>query len=153
MDDGKKFLGIMCACNSCRLDTGMEFQAWVPIPTTNISLDEEGKIPLSSFDIGTLKEYRSSQKVRRYHCGTCGASVLYTLDGRPGLVNVAAGLMDAPEGARAENWVEYWTARLSSREDALQRAESLVLGMDDGLKSFAKERGLVHRRPTTDQKE
>lgn len=147
MDGGKKFLGIMCACNSCRLDTGMEFQAWVPIPSINISLDGGTQSLLANFEFGTLKEYRSSQKVRRYHCETCGASVFYVIDDRAGLVNVAAGLLDAPEGARAGSWVEYWTGRLSSREDAVQRAESLVLGMDDGLKDFAKEHGLVHKRP------
>lgn len=149
MDNGRKFLGIMCACNSCRLDVGMEFQAWVPIPTINMSLDSEGTKPFSSFKIGTLKEFRSSQKVSRYHCGTCGASVLYVIDDRPGLVNVAAGAFDAPEGARADSWVEYWTARLSSREDAMSRAESLVSGMDKGLKEFGKHYGLVHKRPAT----
>lgn len=153
MNGGKNFLGIMCVCNSCRLDTGMEFQAWVAIPAINISLDMEGKRPLSTFDIGTLKEYRSSEKVRRYHCGTCGASVLYVINDRPGLLNVAAGLLDAPEGARAGTWVEYWTARLSSREDAISRAESLVVGMDSGLNDFAKEHGLVHKRPATGQED
>jgi hypothetical protein len=137
MDDGKKFLGGFCACNSCRLDTGMEWMQWAFIPTIDISLDREGKKPFQ-LPFGTLKTYNSSKGVERYHCGTCGASVFFTSDERRDLVDLAVGLIDAPEGARAETWLEFWTQRLSYREDAIPRAKSLTIAMEDGLKKFGE---------------
>jgi hypothetical protein len=51
------------------------------------------------------------------------------------LLDVAVGLLAADEGARAEGWLEWWTERLSFREDAVERAGSLVEGIEAGLKS------------------
>ena len=136
-DNGTKFLAGNCSCNSCRLDTGMEFISWAFVPTLDISLDAEGKTSFS-LPFGTLQGYRSSPDVNRYHCGTCGASAFFQTDERMDLVDVAIGLMDAPEGARAESWVEWTTKRLSFREDGIARAEALTLGVENGLAEFAK---------------
>ena len=55
------------------------------------------------------KSEGQSGSVVRYHRGTCGASVFFTTDARTDLIDVAVDLMDAPEGARAESWLEFWT--------------------------------------------
>lgn len=136
-DEGRKFLAGLCSCNSCRLDTGMEFIEWAFVPTIDITQDAEGKVPFSP-PYGTFKGYRSGRDVTRYHCGTCGASAIYWADDRTNLVDVAVGLMDAPEGARAETWLEWRTQRLSFREDALPRAKDLTLAVEHGLDEFGK---------------
>lgn len=148
-DNDTKFLGGVCACNSCRLDSGCEWVEWAFVPTIDISLDAEGRQP---YDLpfgaeagwGTLKGYKSSisgensnRDVWRYHCGTCGAMVFFTCDERTNLIDVGVGLLDAPEGARAETWLEWATNRLSFREDSVPRAQSLTLAVEDGLKKFA----------------
>ena len=134
----KKFLGGLCTCNSCRLAAGMECVEWAFVPTADITLDAEGKVPFS-LPFGSLKSYRSSSKATRYFCGTCGAMVFWHGDERPGLIDVAAGLLAAPEGARAESWLEWRTERLSYREDAVDRAGSLVRGIEAGLNGYGKK--------------
>ncbi|KAI7190241.1 hypothetical protein KC316_g9614 [Hortaea werneckii] len=140
--NGTKYLAGLCTCNSCRLAAGMEWVQWAFIPTTSISLDPEGRDPFPSgtpFSFGTLKHYRSSEKATRYFCGTCGANVFWSGDERPGLIDVAVGLLDAAEGARAEDWLEWRTERVSYREDAVPRAESLIHGLEKGLKAYGVE--------------
>ena len=138
-DDGKKFLAGVCACNSCRLDTGMEWIEWTFIPAVDISLDLEGDIPFS-LPFGTLQAYESSPGITRYHCGACGASAFFHSTARTGLLDVAAGLSDAPEGARAETWLEWRTERLSYREDAIDRAKDLTLALEHGLLEFGQRK-------------
>lgn len=138
-DNGRKFLGGVCSCNSCRLDSGFEWIEWAFVPTVDISQDADGKVRFS-VPFGTLKAYRSNHDVTRYHCGTCGASAFYQTDDRTDLVDVAVGLMDAPEGARAETWLEFSTKRLSFREDALPRARDLTLAVEYGLEEFGKRK-------------
>lgn len=134
----QKFLAGVCACDSCRLAFGTEFIQWAFVPTVDISISADGKTPFSR-EFGTLKGYRSSKVATRRFCGECGATVFWDGDVRPGLIDVAVGLCDAEEGARAESWFEWRTERLSYREDAVGRAESLVLGIEQGMERYAKE--------------
>lgn len=136
-ESGKKYLGGVCSCNSCRLDTGMEWVEWAFVPAVDISLDREGNVPFSR-DFGTLKRYRSSENAIRYHCSTCGATVFFFGEDRPHVIDVAVGLLDASEGARAESWLEFWCGRLSFREDAIPRAESLTLAVEKSLKEHGE---------------
>ncbi|RMY70150.1 hypothetical protein D0863_05973 [Hortaea werneckii] len=140
--NGTKYLAGLCTCNSCRLAAGMEWVQWAFIPTTSITLDPAGGNPSPSetpFSFGTLKHYRSSDQATRYFCGICGANVFWCGDERPGLIDVAVGLLDAAEGARAEDWLEWRTERVSYREDAVPRAESLIYGLEKGLKAYGEE--------------
>jgi len=138
-DDHKKYLAGVCACNSCRLAVGMEWVEWAFVPTVDISLDAEGKVPFSR-EFGTLKHYRSSDVATRHFCDTCGATVFWDGDERPQLIDVAVGLLNAPEGARAESWLDWRSERLSYREDAAPRAESVTLGVEAGLKEYGKRK-------------
>ncbi|KAK0832916.1 hypothetical protein LTR73_002003 [Friedmanniomyces endolithicus] len=132
-----KYLAGTCACDSCRLATGQEHITWAFVPTPNISLDAAGSVPFSR-TFGTLRSYRSSEGVTRHFCGSCGATVFLDGDERPLLVDVAVGVLDAREGSRAEGWLEWWTGRLSFREDALGRARGLTEGVEEGMGAFGR---------------
>lgn len=148
-----KFLGGLCSCDSCRLASGMEITPWAFIPSIDISLDAEGKVPFT-LRFGSLQSYNSSEGVTRHFCSTCGAIVFYADVERDktSLLDVAAGLLSAPEGARAESWLEWRTERLSYREDAVGRATSLVEGVEKGLKEF-REKGYGRLGPTEEVSE
>lgn len=46
-----------------------------------------------------LRWYRSSEKVRRGFCATCGSSLLWDVDGRAKIA-IAMGAFDAPTGTQ-----------------------------------------------------
>jgi len=148
-----KFLAGLCSCNSCRLASGMEITPWAFIPRIDISLDAEGKVPFQD-NFGTLKNYNSSEGVMRSFCSVCGAIVFFADSERDKttLLDVAVGLLSAPEGSRAESWLEWRTERLSFREDAVGRANSLVEGVENGLREF-RENGLGRLGPAKEVSE
>jgi len=117
----------------------MEWVEWAFIPAIDITLDLEGDIPFA-LPFGTLQAYKSSPGITRYHCGTCGSSAFFHSAARTGLLDVALGLLDAPEGARAETWLEWRTERLSFREDAIERAKDLTLAVEQGLLQFEQRK-------------
>ncbi|KAL2135035.1 hypothetical protein VTI74DRAFT_10072 [Chaetomium olivicolor] len=65
-----------------------------------------------------LKSYESSPGRIREFCARCGATVFWHDGFRPDLIDVSVGLLRAPEGARAEGWLEWWTGRVSFSEEA-----------------------------------
>ncbi|KAF2167887.1 hypothetical protein M409DRAFT_53837 [Zasmidium cellare ATCC 36951] len=138
-DNRTKFLAGLCSCNSCRLAAGVEITTWAFIPAFQITQDKEGKIPWSG-DFGTLRKYESSPGCYRYFCSRCGAIVFYDADGREFLKDVAVGLVDAPEGSRAESWFGWRTRRLGYRDDDIPRAESFVLAIEKGLREWEASR-------------
>lgn len=91
-----------------------------------------------------MKSYRSSDKATRYFCGQCGANVFWIGDERPGLLDVAVGLLDAAEGALARSWLEWRTGRISFKEDANGRAGKLVDNVEMALGEWAKTAGQSH---------
>ena len=100
----KKYTAGIDLCTSCRLTTGFELSCWVSVPLTKVQMPDGSPLNL---DTGTFKSYRSSSGVFRHFCGTCGATVLVAKDNQS-WVDIAAGLLRAEEGARAERWLE-WT--------------------------------------------
>lgn len=130
---GTKYLAGTCACRSCRLASGFPIQTWAFVPMSNI-LTLYGR-PLS-FILGSLKQFNSSPGVYREFCGTCGATVFWHCDERPDLIDVSVGLLRAEEGSRAEKWLEWWTERVSFKEDAVDKA--LIDALEDGLSKITK---------------
>ncbi|KAH6961735.1 Mss4-like protein, partial [Ilyonectria sp. MPI-CAGE-AT-0026] len=143
-----KYLAGTCACRSCRLASGFEIQAWAFVPRSNIFFQVPGPndsqvIPLN-FDTlppGILRSYASSPEVLREFCGGCGATVFWHDRSRPDVIDVSVGLLDAEEGARAENWVESWTKRGSFSEvetartgAASRTARDLITSPEKGMK-------------------
>lgn len=115
--DKTKWFGSFDACDSCRLVSSTPLVSWIfPTPSA-ITLADGSPYPTDG-SLGTAKKYSTSPGVNRTFCGTCGATVTYGCDDRKELVDVAAGLLRAPSGARAEDWIEWRTWRLSYEEDA-----------------------------------
>jgi hypothetical protein len=90
------------------------------------------------FDSPTLKSFKSSENVTRYHCGSCGATVFYTADTRPEVIDVAVGLLRAPSGARAEEWLD-WRTRISFEGDA--KHARLLKNFKEGLEAWGERTG------------
>ncbi|KAI0886043.1 uncharacterized protein GGS22DRAFT_159678 [Annulohypoxylon maeteangense] len=157
------YLAGLCACRSCRLTSGFEAQTWTFVPRSNIfflppshsssphAAIENTLIPLdfSALPKGILQSYESSPGVLREFCPRCGATVFWHDRWRPGIVDVSTGLLDAPEGARAESWLDWWYSRVSFAEDAgngrvgeaAQWAENVVDSFSKGLKLWEENGG------------
>ena len=118
-----KHLASFDVCDSCRLSCGVDVLHWtftmlrhISFPETTHSLGQSG-FPQTTSDLraavsrqdgrdsrlGTLAFYASSNDVQRYFCSKCSATVFYAVDERPDIVDLAAGLLESPAGARAED--------------------------------------------------
>jgi len=136
---GPRYLAGHCACASCRLIAGHDVAQWAFVPTAAIALADGAAFPAARRAWGTLKAYRSSEGVTRRFCGVCGASVFWDGDERPQLLDVAVGVLDAPSGARAEEWLVWWTGRVSYAEEAHNKV--LVKSLERGLREWAETEG------------
>jgi hypothetical protein len=117
--DNTKYLAGTCACRSCRLTSGFEIQTWAFIPRSNIifhirsrssaeaALDQSEAHHFATLPDGILHSYESSPGVFRESCPICGATVFWHDKRRPQLFDVSAGLFCAPDGARAESWLDW----------------------------------------------
>ena len=122
---GTKYFAGTCACMSCRFASGNDVQTWAFVPKVNIRQINDSSL---DFHTGTLKQYVSSAGVYRHFCGKCSATVFWRSDRRPGLIDVSTGLLEADSGARAEELLEWATAKVSFQEDAQNRAFIAELG-------------------------
>jgi hypothetical protein len=127
-DNGTKYLAGTCACRSCRLASGVPVQTWAFIPKANIQQPDGSPW---EFARGSLKQYKSSSGVFREFCNVCGATAFWHCEERPDLIDVSVGLLRATEGSRAETWLQWWTKRVSFREEALDRP--LIDRLERGL--------------------
>lgn len=131
-DGNTKYLAGTCACTTCRLASGFPIQTWAFVPKSNIfNIDRS---PLS-FDRGTMQRYNSSPGVYREFCNCCGANVFWHNAERPTVVDVSVGLLRG-NGARAENWLEWATGRVSFTELAAQK--DLVGLLEVGLRQYQR---------------
>lgn len=132
--NGSKYLAGTCACRSCRLGSGSPIQAWAFVPKANL-LQFDGT-PFT-YGTGSLRQIESSKDCFREFCGTCGATIFWHCRERPDLVDVSVGLLRAKEGSRAMTWLDWWTERVSFKEDALDKA--LIENLEKGLGRINKE--------------
>lgn len=118
-DRTNKSLASFDVCDSCRLHFGADIVHWTFADLANISQADGGPFPKTMAElkaavdagdsaVGTLTYYQSSPDVQRYFCKVCFASAFYACDDRPNIVDVAIGLLEAPDGARAEGFLS-WT--------------------------------------------
>ncbi|KAK2615468.1 hypothetical protein N8I77_002219 [Diaporthe amygdali] len=126
----RKLMGSVDPCDSCRLSSGVDFWAWsfvflrhigfpsktgggisFPADTKKLKAAVLTQGPDRNPRLGTLSFYSSSEDVQRYFCSCCSASVFYAVDDRPDLVDVAVGLLDAADGARAESLLSWGMVR------------------------------------------
>ena len=93
-------------------------------------------------NLGLLKCYKSSSNVTREFCGTCGATIFWRGDEkRGGLVDLSTGLLDAEDGVRAENWLHWFTGRVSFEEEVESRFKGFVWDVKEGLETWGREKG------------
>ncbi|MFQ5608970.1 MAG: GFA family protein [Gammaproteobacteria bacterium] len=86
-----------CHCRSCRLAVGAPFVAWMTLPASGFSLTR-----------GELALCRSSQKVSRGFCASCGTSLTYAHEDRPDEIDVTLATLDEP-GSLRPAW-HIWTS-------------------------------------------
>jgi hypothetical protein len=128
------YLAGTCTCTSCRRSSGFPITFWSFVPTCNIFQDEDCTVPFQRNPYwGTMTTYNSSEGVSRTFCSRCGCTVFW--DGRADgtLVDVAVGILHDESGARAEDWLSWWTERVSFRELGFEREGGLVEGLEEGL--------------------
>lgn len=120
-DKNGKMIATFDTCDSCRLQAGVDIFHWTFAEMKNLSFAEgvEGGFPQTMKELceavdakdrrmGTLGYFQSSPDVHRYFCRTCSATIFFSRDDRPGVVDVAVGVLDSPDGARAEGFLS-WT--------------------------------------------
>lgn len=127
-DGATRYLAGTCACNTCRLSSGFPIQTWAFVPKSNI-LEVDGS-PLD-FNHGKIKRHNSSPGVYREFCSCCGATAFWHCDERPLLIDVSVGLLRAG-GARAEDWLEWASDRVSFAEMAVQ--SDLIGKLEEGVR-------------------
>lgn len=123
------------ACDSCRFMVGVPIMHWTFARVAQLGFasgnqDHEG-FPTNTPDLkaavkagkngrfGTLTFYESSPDVQRYYCSRCSASVFYAVDDLPDQVDIAMGLLHAPEGSRAGSWVEWEWGGLGHKDNTI----------------------------------
>ncbi|KAE9369722.1 hypothetical protein N431DRAFT_427876 [Stipitochalara longipes BDJ] len=134
-DNDTKYLAGTCTCRSCRAASGFEIQPWAFIPKCNIFQEDGSPI---NFNFGTMKTYESSKDIWREFCRVCGATIFWHCKERPELLDVSVGLLDPKEGARVESWLDWWTGRVSFKEDGV--SSSLIESLEIGLKQWGEEK-------------
>jgi hypothetical protein len=134
-----KLIGGFCMCDSCRLAAGVDIFHWTYAEMKNISFADGTRLPESVRKlkelvdgnekvVGTLTYYTSREDVQRYFCSNCSACVFYAVADRPDVLDVAIGLLDASDGARAEGF-------LSWNFGGIGHAEDVKGGWREGLKT------------------
>ena len=133
-----RYMAGLCACNSCRKSSGFDVQAWAFIPLVNLhEAEDDAKLDIDALKKSSgMKTHHSSPGKYREFCGRCGATIFWHCDERPGLMDVSIGLMDAPEGARADTWLDFSTGRVSFEEEAVNKR--FVGGLKEGMKAWGE---------------
>ncbi|KAL0941376.1 DUF636 domain protein [Colletotrichum truncatum] len=146
-----KYRGSLECCDSCRMSFGADLLAWTFAPLSHVEFGGHEKPGASQFPrsvsalkdavtskekdprLGTLAVYNSSPDVERYFCSRCSASVFYAVHDRPDMVDIAVGLLDHPDGARAESLLDW-------RLDKVGWAQDAAGGWREALADSAKKR-------------
>ncbi|KJZ77332.1 hypothetical protein HIM_03056 [Hirsutella minnesotensis 3608] len=137
--DKSKWIASLDACSDCRLTSGTHVVGWTFVP---FAMCEPSFWP--NLQIGTAKSFSSSEGVLRSFCGTCGATLFYTCKDRTSneetaVVDIATGIIRAPEGAMAEDWVT-WKTPIAFTPDGESFDRDFTLALSEGMRNWAKEK-------------
>ena len=124
------------ACDSCRLHVGTDIAYWAFAAIDHLSFTDQpddsvqgSSPPLKTIHdlrdavsredkrLGTLTRYTSSPGIDRYHCSTCSATFFYTEPALPDQVDIAIGVLDHPDGARAEGILKWDLGQIDHIKD------------------------------------
>ncbi|KAL2834621.1 Mss4-like protein [Aspergillus pseudoustus] len=128
-----KWLASLDACTDCRLVTGAHVIGWLFVPSDHIS----PPLPQNLL-VGTSKSYKSSQDVYRTFCGRCGATIFYSESGRPGIVDVAMGILHHKDGFMLDDWAFWRTGRLGWADDGVKYDEGFTRSLTEGLQEWGR---------------
>jgi hypothetical protein len=92
--DGEPMLVVHCHCDSCRRQTSSSIATFVLV-----------KAEQTRFSGVEPAVYESSPGVRRRFCPRCGSPIDYQTDARPGIVDLYAGTLEAPEALEVRGHV------------------------------------------------
>lgn len=84
--DGPAFHETICHCADCRRAVGAANVAWFTVKTAGFR-----------FLSGPPTLFRSSDKVSRRFCGTCGTSLTYQYDDRADEIDITIASLDTPD--------------------------------------------------------
>lgn len=151
-----KLLASCDSCNSCRLTSGTTPMYWISallkhmlfrtvgdngqdttqngFPDTITSLEAAVKNSSDNLNqpLGSLSVFASSKDARRFFCSNCSASIFYTTADRPDVVDIAVGVLQSPDGARAEQYLTWNYGMMGYTED-------VAGGWRDGLVASMKK--------------
>lgn len=138
--DPRKWKAFVDFSRDCRLLTSAHCVPWVLVPRVVL----EPAVP-PDLRFGTMKVYRSSEKVTRGFCGRCGATVfIKTKDRSPNeeseVLNIAMGILRAPEGAKAENWVTWRAGKPAWVDDGRKFDPEFVDAVVEGQRKWAMDK-------------
>lgn len=135
-----KWVATVDVCRDCMLVDGTHVTAWtfVPLPLLEPKIGEDLKI-------GTAKVYASSKGVWRSFCGVCGATVFFgRVERRPSpeshVINVAVGILRAPEGVLAERWLTWRTGSMAWPESGAKFDPVFVRSLAKGLDEWGEQK-------------
>ncbi|KAI4865059.1 DUF636 domain protein [Hypoxylon rubiginosum] len=148
--DKNKWKAYIDFSTESRLVTSAHFTPWMLVPRVVL----EPVVP-PDLRLGTMRTYRSSDRVLRGFCGRCGATVfMKAADRSPAVscevLNVAMGILRAPEGVRAENWVTWRAGKPEFVKDGKKHDEGLTGDIESGLMLWSLEESADGDAPTFD---
>jgi hypothetical protein len=133
-----KWKGVFCFCDDCRLT-----QSTIVTPHMFVSRKLISPAVGPDLQLGTNKVYESSPGILRSFCRVCGASVFNAYprwkpdDENKQILNVMVGLVRAPEGVLAQDWIHWrwvgWPA------DGMKYDPDFTSGFREGVKKWSLE--------------
>ncbi|KAI1377207.1 DUF636 domain protein [Hypoxylon crocopeplum] len=138
--DPRKWKAFLDFCRDCGRVSSAPVVPWVLVPRAVL----EPEVP-PDLRLGTVKTYASSEKVTRGFCGRCGATVflkttLRSPSERSEVLNVAMGILRAPEGAKAEDWVTWRAGKPAWADDAREYDPEFVDAIVQGHREWSLEK-------------
>jgi hypothetical protein len=141
-----KLLASCDVCDSCRLTSGTTPVYWISALLKHVKFGRqsgngvENDLPESASALeaavtetrdrrfGSLAVYASSNDGRRYSCSECSASIFYTKPSQPDVIDIAIGVLQSPDGARAEGFLTWNYGAIGYMEDVSNGWREGVVG-------------------------
>lgn len=115
--EGEPVRRSVCHCFSCQKRTGSAFGLNATWPEDKVRIEGESRAWTGSGDEGHW--------VRTHFCPTCGSTLFWTIERRPGMISIAVGCFADPAfpepevsvyGERARQWIRFETAAPLAQE-------------------------------------
>ncbi|CAK7209886.1 hypothetical protein SBRCBS47491_000592 [Sporothrix bragantina] len=128
-----RWLACLDTCDDCRLVDGAHVIGWGEVPLASL-------VPkvTADLELGTLKRYQSSKGAMRAFCSVCGATVFFrNLETSASNVDVATGLLRAPEGVTAHRWLHWRHGRIVYPESGQRYHADFTNSLITGFRVWA----------------